>query len=581
MREVVNLLRRRGSDDDRFEAKASAGGLPKSVWASVSAFANCDGGYLLLGLDEEEGFQPTRGFDPDKVINQFREGMSEAPEGSPKVQPVPDYELSQHEIDGAQIVLVKIEPLKREDRRRHPPCFVTSRGVNQGSYKRIGDGDVRLTPYEIYLLDRSSHLEDKTDRESVENMGLEDLDRSLINGLIRRVIDLGSRTLAGIEPSNVHAAMRRLDVIDDQGRLTIAGLLTLAYFPQQEFPSLVIDVTVHPGVEKSQRRGVRFLDRRVCDGPIPLAIEDAVSTVLRNLKTRRVVTGVGGEDVPEIPEDVLREAIVNAVMHRDYSLYVRGQQVAVDVFPDRVEITSPGGFWGDRSQHNIYDGKSQARNPALARLLRLVPGADEKRSVAEGQGSGIPLMVSAMREYGLPAPDYRSSTIDHVVVKLQRFGLLDPEIDQWLAALPDANHLSRDERLAMAIAATERTIDVAELRARLGLDSDECRTVLASLLEKGLLEGSGDGPYVVARVRPDITFSPLELNILALLSRDEPLSVAELAVRSGRSVHSVRRVLRSLGDQNVIDGTAPPQSRYRKYVLTEPGERLIKGRKIV
>lgn len=141
-------------------------------------------------------------------------------------------------------------------------------------------------------------------------------------------------------------------------------------------------------------------------------------------------------DVPEIPQDVLREAIVNALTHRDYSSWGRGQQVAVDVYADRVEITSPGGFWGGITPANIADGVSRSRNDTLAKLLTRIPLPSGDAMVCENQGSGVPQMIGAMRDRGLPIPEFHDS-IDGVRVVLHRFGLLTAETDTWLAGRPD------------------------------------------------------------------------------------------------------------------------------------------------
>lgn len=68
-------------------------------------------------------------------------------------------------------------------------------------------------------------------------------------------------------------------------------------------------------------------------------------------------------DEPEIPEIVLREAISNAVMHRDYSAAARGMQVHVDVYPDRVEVINPGGLWRGLTVEQLYEARSESRNP--------------------------------------------------------------------------------------------------------------------------------------------------------------------------------------------------------------------------
>lgn len=91
-----------------------------------------------------------------------------------------------------------------------------------------------------------------------------------------------------------------------------------------------------------------MLDRRVIEGPIPVMVEDLVRAALQNLQTRRVTRGTGAADEPEIPEVAIREAVTNALTHRDYSAWALGEQVRVEMLPDRVEIWSPGGIWGGR-----------------------------------------------------------------------------------------------------------------------------------------------------------------------------------------------------------------------------------------
>lgn len=347
----------------------------------------------------------------------------------------------------------------------------------------------------------------------------------------------------------------------------MAGLLTLGLYPQQEFPHLVIDVAVHPGTEKSLDPTVRFLDRQLCDGPLPHAIDDAVRAVLRNLRTRRVVEGSGGTDVPEIPAEVLREAITNAVMHRDYSAYARGQQVAVDIHPDRVEVKSPGGFWGDRTKENVAEGYSTSRNESLVQLLRVVPMPDGHSTVAENQGSGVPLMVASMRQHGLPTPDYSATSIDHVVVKLARFGLIDLGTKAWLDGLPESDRRDRKQEVALALARSNGQVSVADLRNNLGLDSDDCRGVLAQLLADELLVGMNDGPYVLDEPRTPVSATGARWEILAALDSEEEMSIAQIAEATGKTREALRPRLRELVDQGLIIATAPPQSRNRKYLL--------------
>ncbi|RTE49778.1 winged helix-turn-helix transcriptional regulator [Actinobaculum sp. 352] len=565
LRDHVARIRRLGADDARVEAKAAVRDIPKGIWESVSAFANTAGGLIILGLDESQSFAPANGFNAARIENALIAGLDNAERANPKVLPVPQYQVDRAEIDGAQVVWARIEPLSATP-DRPAPCHVVAQGLERGSYKRVGDADKHLTTYEVHLL-RTRHVNDHADRTPVDGHTFNDLDPDLVSRTIERVQASGSRALAGVAPDDHVSALQRLNALTDDGTPTLAGYLALGIYPQQEYPQLTIDVTVHPGIAKSQDPTVRFLDRRNCDGPLPQAIDDAVHTVVRNLRTRRIVEGTRGTDVPEIPEDVLREAIANAAMHRDYSHFVTGQQVAVNVYADRVEVINPGGFWGDRTKENVTDGHSASRNGDLARLLTVVPMPGNRSTVCENQGSGVIRMVNEMRAYGLPTPDYSASTIDHVVVRLDRFGLMDPETEEWLRTLPGHSDFSRDHDAALALARRNGSVSVVDLRDNLGLDSDDCRSVFAQLVADGLLIGMNDGPYTLADQSRNVEATGTQLAVLAVLSEDEALSIRDIAKATGKTLTALRPVLRELVESGLVVATAPPTSRSRKYLL--------------
>lgn len=564
--EHVERLRRQRSDDARVEAKTSKDKVPASMWRSVSAFANTAGGCLILGLDELKGFTPVPGFNAQKIIDQLDASLDERPGQTPAVLPVPGHRILRMEVDGSPVVVVEIDSL-RGIHGVEMPCHVVAQGILKGSFRRVDDKDKHLTTYEIYLL-QTAIRPIGTDREPVNGATEEDLSRDLVAGMLERQRRMGSHALDGVTDDS--QALQRLNALTLQAIPTLAGYLTLGTYPQKELPQLVIDVTVHPGTEKSTDDEARFLDRRICDGPLPAAINDAVHAVVRNLRTRRVVRGTAGEDVSEIPETVLREAITNAVAHRDYSDYVRGQQVAVDVYTDRVEVSNPGGFWGDRTPDNVFDGRSSSRNEVLTRLLTIVPSGDNGATVAENQGSGVTRMVTSMRQHGLPLPDYSHSDIDHVTLVLRRFGLVDPETRTWLDELPGGQRSSLEES-ALALARRDSTVDVQTLRRSLGVDSDDARRALSTLHAASLLIGSGDGPFTLGA--PDsrgATLTKVQRAVLDVLDHDRPLTAREIADDTGRSLQAVRPILRELVDRGLAVATAPPTSRRRAY-LAAPG----------
>lgn len=545
--------------------KASVRALPKSVWDSVSAFANTAGGVILLGLDENRAFAPAEGFSPGPIIDALASGLTGK---DVKVTPPPPHEIEQHIVEDHPVVALTVHPL-----RSGGPCFVTAKGVQNGSYRRLDDRDTHLTAYEIHLLetrDRPVHL----DRAPVTEATLADIDSEQVNRVISRLESRHSRVLAGA--AHYEDRLRRLNVVDSDWRPTVAGLLSLGYYPQQFFPNLFVDVTVHPGTTKADSTSPeRFLDRVVCEGPVPLMVQEAVAAVLRNLRVKRVVRGTSGVDVPEIPEDVLRETIVNAVIHRDYSAQALGQQVAVDVYPDRVTVTNPGGFWGGISRETIFDGVSSSRNDTLAKMLTNVPLPDGA-TVVENQGTGVLLMAHAMRDHGLPIPEFEA-TITQVTVTLSRFGLLTPETGQWLERNTAGHEPSTHEKIALVLTLTHGHVTPKELRAQIGMDTDDARTLLDRLSADDFLQRIGDDRYTLPpqpELFPNPTprtesrdFTTAEAQVLAAID-ETPVSINELSQAVGKSVGALRPILRRLSTAGAITATAPPTSRNRAYIRT-------------
>ncbi len=321
---------------------------------------------------------------------------------------------------------------------------------------------------------------------------------------------------------------------------------------------------MHPGSTKSDTSDARFLDRKVCDGSIPAMVDDCLRTVKKNLRVRRVVSGARGRDLLEIPEEVLREAIANAVMHRDYSEQALAQRINVDIYPDRVEVISPGGFPGAKHPEDILDGIPAARNRVLARLLSEVPWPGDGGGVlAESNGSGIPRMFASMQEAGLPVPEYEVD-IARVKVTLRRGGLMDPAVSEWLRGLLGEDY-EPTEGIALVLAREVGAVSVTDLRRQTKRDSDELRDTLARLRDSGLLTETHPDRFRLPR--PSDRLGPAQQEILAALSPTDPLSSRDLAEATGRSLASLRPILRQLVDEGLIEPTAPPTSRKRAYLL--------------
>lgn len=475
---IIDRLRMQGTDDASVEVKECQSSLSKDIWETVSAFANTHGGLIILGLSERCGFIPVEDFAIERVCDQFIAGINDR-NGDGKVANPPQYDIDRVAYNGSTLLAISLEELPASSK----PCYIKSRGVQAGSYKRCDDQDIVLSASETLSLS-SAALFESYDRTPVLDARIDDLDESLLASTFERALMQTPRALMG---TNTRLdKMKRLNFIDSNGNVTRAGLLAAGTYPQQFFPRLMVDVAVHPGTSKGGAGPIRFEDRSLCEGTIGEMIADAVRTIKRNLKTRSIVVGIGRVDELEIPEEVLREAVTNALIHRDYNPRFDGQAVSVDVFADRIEIRNPGGLYGSMRRQSLTSGISCCRNSTLMRLMALVPLPLEAGSPAEGNGSGIPMMIQACRARGLKEPLFCPG-IDQFGVILFRPSEDPGTLDDKRGVEDDAakKRARVGEQAVSDVLAKYGEMNVSKLQEQTGLNKNQVRNRLRKLIAAG------------------------------------------------------------------------------------------------
>lgn len=568
--QAIERLRAQHNDDADYEAKSCATTLSKSVWESVSAFANTDGGTLLLGVDENKNFTVPPQFDADKTINQFVDGMGDGSKDGAKVVSPPPYSIHRDTLDGAQMVSVQVH----ENDAAHKPCYVKTKSVSTGSYKRQDDKDILLSPTELFEM-QNVYEPSEADRTPITDADRGDLD----DATVAAIIDAHRDTKALRGAHSEMQQLERLNILDKEGHVRLAGVLIAGAYPQQFFPRLYMDVAVHPGINKSQDGEVRFLDRVQCDGRLQEMVDDAVKAVLRNLRTYSLIEGTGRRDVPEIPTTVLREAIANAVVHREYDALFRNDPVNIDIYSNRVEISSPGGLWGGKTLQNLANGVSRCRNATLMQLLQKTPliRGDNDGSAVEGQGSGIQFMINRMKELSLAQPDFQP-TFDRFRVILYRGGAELAMNQQWVRSHVGHDLPGRESSVLHTVRALGRT-SVHDIRDRLGYDSDDIRAMLATLVEAGLIRQVSTDVYepletpTIANTGDVPTPPAAALSsrqaIIDAIPTSGTISARDIAESTGKSLPTVRRILHELVDDGTITAIGKKQSRLRTYTRAQ------------
>ena len=194
---------------------------------------------------------------------------------------------------------------------------------------------------------------------------------------------------------------------------TLAAILNFGIYPQGYFPQLAITAIVVPGkvIGDTGQGGERFLNNKRIEGTLPEMLAEALAFCTRNMKVRTIIDSKTGEraDRTEYPIEAIREAVLNALIHRDYSHFTEGTPVQIDFFENRLEIHSPGGLYGRMTVKDLGKARPDLRNPALATMSEFL-------LKTENRYSGIPTIRREMAEAGLPEPVFQNRRNEFVVI---------------------------------------------------------------------------------------------------------------------------------------------------------------------
>ncbi len=565
--EIVDNLRVLGSDVADVEAKRAERALPKALRETISSFSNTSGGVVILGLNEVENFSATGVSDPAKIASDL--GAMCSDEMEPAVRPL----ITIRKFEGKQLVVCEVPEVTRE----HKPVYYKGAGINQGSYIRIGDGDRKLSSYEVQVM-LSSRGQPRDD-ERLTTATVSDLDVGLVEQFVARLRRFRPHAFRDLDQN---AVLRRAKVTATNAngdvRLTLAGILSLGTYPQEYFPQLMISFVNYPtsgGVDDVT--GVRFIDNVIIEGSIPVMVRDGLAAIRRNMSRRGVVEGAGRKDVWEYPETALREVIVNALVHRDLSPAACGTQVQIEMYPDRLVVRNPGGLFGPVTVDTLgEEGVSSSRNSTLLRILEEVPIPGEPRSVCENRGSGIRAMIASLRGAGMSLPQF-ADKISSFKVTFPNHALMSEETVDWIRQLGESG-LTDSQCIALAMLREGQILDNKSYRTATGLDSRIATQELGDLVGRELVTQTGSrrwARYVLSARAADPQARQSDRRNKPADRREEVLgalgesvlSRAEIAARTNLTNQTVRRWLTILRKEGLVEiaGGASPQSKNARY----------------
>jgi ATP-dependent DNA helicase RecG len=563
LEEIVASLRQVGADLTHVEAKRAARELPRRLWKTLSAFANTPGGgVIILGVDEESDFQVTGVPDPARLQSDL---ASLCDQMEPLLRPL----IQVHTLEGQPVVVAEIAEVPHTQK----PCHYRGAGLMTGSFIRVADGDRRLSQYEIQVF-MDNRGQPTYDLDLVADKSLGDLDPALLDAFIARLRARPDAPYREWERQRLLQVFRVL--VEHESRLvpSLAGYLCFGIYPQDVFPALHLSVVRYPTSRAGEvsARGERLLDNVKAEGPLGALLRQGMNAIVRNLQRRAVVEGLFRRDVWEYPLEALREALVNALAHRDYSPLARGTPVQVRIFPDRLEVENPGGLFGPVTVERLGEpGLLATRNAHLMRLLEDLP-VEDGRVMCENRGTGITAMLETLRAAGMEPPRFDDR---HTIFRLifSNASLLDDATLVWLNRFATYD-LNDAQRLGLAYARREGQLTHADYR-RLnpGLDSAEVTRHLADLVQRGLLNQHGTRRWTFYTLAEEtgllsgIEFQSEEQAILEYVRAHGSINRSECASLLGVKPARATYLLQVLRDRGVLRREG--ERRWARYVLAD------------
>ena len=385
LQNLVAEIQRHKTEKQDIELKAAAQGCPTRLFDTLSSFSNQDqGGIILFGIDEKQDFEVVGVYDPQDLQKKVTEQCKQ-------MEPVVRALFTVCEVGDKIVVSAEIPGVDISER----PVYYKGVGRIKGSYIRVGESDEPMSEYEVYSYD-AFRKRIRDDLRTVEGARTDLFDRERLH----QYLDAVKRERRNLVDHVTDEEIMELMGVTNQGSPTLAGLMTFSIYPQTYFPQLCITAVVVPGTEIGSigDDGERFIDNKRITGAIPDMLKEAVDFVRTNSRTKSVIGADGlRHDKDEYPVVAVREAILNALVHRDYSIHTENVPIRIEMYRDRMEIINSGGLYGKITIDSLGKVRPETRNAALANMLELL-------KITENRYSGIPTIRAAFREAGLPAP---------------------------------------------------------------------------------------------------------------------------------------------------------------------------------
>ena len=417
----------------------------KDILKTVIAFANTSGGKIYIGIDDDGKVLGVQKLDTDilKLSNSIRDSIK------------PDITLFTsilvEKIDGKDVIVVDVQ------KGVSSPYYLTDKGIRpSGVYVRQGDSSVPATDVAILKMIRD------TDGDNFEE--LRSLNQNLDFDFLKKEFEDANIKLE-------HSQMRTFNIIDEDGLYTNLGLLLSEQCPH----------TIKTAVFEGSTKEI-FKDRFEFSGSLLKQMKDVYSFLNRYNRTNSEITGLKRTDTREYPEIALREALLNSIVHKEYSY---SSSTLISVFDDKIEIVTIGGLTKGLSEDDIMLGVSILRNRNLANIFY-------RLKLIEAYGTGIPKIIESYNEYNVKPK---------IEISSNAFKITLPNTLKEKSISKLEKNLSDKEYLIVNMLKENEYIKRTDIEKNLSISSSMAIKLLRNMVDNSIIEKLGKGKNVIYRLK--------------------------------------------------------------------------------
>ena len=482
MNKVLTYLDELNTIDEhiKIEAKECSNKIDRSVLETICAFSNepdLDGGVILLGIGESQSIDKLYEIvgieDSDKLQKDLASQCADM--FNHPIRPLVEVET----VDNKKVIIITVQELDN----KYKPLYFKNEKLPSGAWRRIGSTDQKCSEEDLHVFYADT---DGFDKGIAEDTDLDDIDENAV----KRYRQLREKVNAEAEELNYNDKdlLRALKAIakDKEGnwKLTNTGLLVFGkqMALRREMPAVRVDYIRVPGTEWVADPHHRFdsIDMR---GPMMLMVSRAFNAIADDLpRGFSISPGNLQADRPlSIPEDALREAIVNALIHQSLRTH---RPIQIIRYSNRIEITNAG--FSLKPEDTLGEPGSEMRNPTIGSIFH-------DTQLAEAKGTGIGTMRKLMKDAGMMPPTFESDRGKNIfTTRILLHHFLSKEDITWFSNINIPN-LSDHQKTALIFLREVGAIDSLTYRQLSGLQPKKVTFEIKQLERIGLLEMKGHG----------------------------------------------------------------------------------------